>query len=150
MDEIQVLATIGLGLLAGALLTEAAVLVPYWRSISSQSFNELHEGVAPRLYSYFAPLTIGAVVLAAVSGVVAATSLPRGLEHWLTIASSLLAVSLLGFYRLYFESANRRLPDLARLADSSQLVAELRRWQSIHAVRTGVCLTSFVCAAIAH
>jgi Domain of unknown function (DUF1772) len=150
MDELRVFATVGLGLLCGALLTEAAVLVPYWRSISPQAFSELHEGFAPRLYRYFAPLTIGAVLLAATSGAVAATSSRQGPDRWLTIASSVLAVSLLGFYRLYFESANLKLPDLARLEDSTQLVAELKRWQTVHTARTGVCLASFVCALLAN
>jgi Domain of unknown function (DUF1772) len=150
MDEVRLLATIGLGLLAGALFTEAAVLVPYWRSISPQAFSGLHEAVAPRLYSYFAPLTIGAVSFAAASGVIAATSSSQGLDRWLTLSSSALALSLLGFYRLYFESANQKLPDLARLEDPTQLVAELRRWQLVHTVRTGVCLASFVCAVFAH
>jgi Domain of unknown function (DUF1772) len=149
MDELRVLAAIGLGLLAGALLTEAAVFVPYWRSISPQAFSELHEGVAPRLYGYFAPLTICAVLLAGASGAVTATSSLQGLDRWLAIGSSALAISLLGFYRLYFESANRKLPGLARLEDPTQFIAELRRWQLVHVVRTGVCLVSFVCALFA-
>ena len=150
MDEvIRVLATVGLGLLAGALMTEAAVLVPYWRGISHQTFGVLHEGFAPRLYAYFAPLTIATVLLASTSGAFAATSRPKGTADWLTIGSSALAISLLGFYRLYFDRANRALPELARLEDPTQLIAELQRWQSIHTVRTGVCLASFVCAVLA-
>jgi Domain of unknown function (DUF1772) len=149
MDEVMVLATIALGLLAGALLTEAAVLVPCWRSISPQAFSGLHEEVAPRLYVYFAPLTICAVLLASASGAIAAASSLESVDLWLTIGSSVLAVSLLGFYRLYFEAANRRLPGLARLEDPTQFVAELRRWQVVHTVRTCVCLASFVCAVVA-
>ena len=109
----------------------------------------LHEGVAPRLYAYFAPLTIATVLLAVTSGVVTAASEPMGAADWLTIGSSVLAVSLLGFYRLYFDRANRALPELARVEDPTQLIAELQRWQVIHNVRTGVCLASFVCAVLA-
>ena len=150
MEEVtRVFATVCLGLLAGALLTEAAVLVPFWRSISRQTFSVLHEGVAPRLYAYFAPLTIATVLLAATSGVVAVASEPMGAADWLTIGSSVLAISLLGFYRLYFDRANRVLPELARNEDPTKLIAELQRWQTIHNVRTGVCLASFVCAVFA-
>jgi hypothetical protein len=145
----RVLATIGLGLLSGALLTEAAVLVPYWRSIAAQMFTDLHEGVAPRLYRFFAPLTVGATVLAGASGVLAAASSPSEVGDWLTVASALLAISLLGFYRFYFASANERLPRLARGGDPSALSGELRRWQQVHCVRTGVCLAAFVCAVAA-
>ena len=150
MDEVmRTLAAIGLGLLAGALLTEAAVLVPHWRSVSPQTFSGLHEGVATRLYAYFAPLTIGAVLLATTSGAFATSSRPMVTADWLTMGSSALAISLLGFYRLYFERANRALPELARLEDPTHLISELRRWQVIHTVRTGVCLASFVCAVLA-
>ena len=145
----RVLATVGLGLLAGALLTEAVVLVPYWRSIPNQAFSRLHDGVAPRLYAYFAPLTIAAVLVAITSGAFATRSRPMAAADWLTIASAALAISLLGFYRWYFERANRALPELARLEDPAKLATELRRWQSIHTIRTGVCLASFLCAALA-
>jgi hypothetical protein len=149
MDEVRMLAAIGLGVLSGSLVTEAAVLVPYWRSISPSAFSELHVGVAPRLYSYFAPLTAGAVLLAAASGVLATASSPQGPADWLTIASAALAISLLGFYRLYFASANQRLPRLAHLDDPAGLGTELTRWRQVHAIRTGVCLASFVCAVAA-
>jgi hypothetical protein len=150
VDEVtRVLATVALGLLAGALLTEGAVLVPYWRSISNQAFSRLHDGVAPRLYAYFAPLTITAVLLATASGAFATRSGPVTTDDWLTIASSALAISLLGFYRWYFQRANRALPKFARLEDPAQLAAELRRWQLIHTVRTGVCVASFLAAVLA-
>jgi hypothetical protein len=148
-EAVRVLATVGLGLLAGALLTEAAVLVPYWRSMSLDTFGVLHEGVAPRLYGYFAPLTLIAVLVAATSGAMAAASQPSVADDWLMIGSAVLAVSLLGFYRWYFERANRQLPQLAHDGDASGLAAELARWQLIHAVRTGVCLAAFTCAALA-
>jgi hypothetical protein len=144
MDELRAFAAIGLGLLAGALLMEAAVLVPYWRSISAQAFRELHHGVAPRLYAYFAPVTVGAVVVSVASGALAAASGPEVTRDWLAIASGVLALMLLGFYRWYFETANQRLPELARLDTSGGLAAELRRWQLLHLLRTAVCLCAFV------
>jgi hypothetical protein len=148
MSELRVVATLALGLLGGALLTEALVLVPYWRTLPATAFTNLHHGVAPRLYAFFAPLTVVAVVLATVSGLVSAISAPLAWADWFTIGSSLLALSLLGFYRFYFESANRELPELALLADPSKLADELRRWQRVHLVRTVVCVASFAGAAL--
>jgi hypothetical protein len=103
----------------------------------------------PRLYQYFAPLTIAAVLLAITSAAFAARSRPMAAADWLTIASSALAITLLGFYRWYFERSNRALPELARLEDPAQLATELRRWQLIHTIRTGVCLASFLGAVLA-
>jgi hypothetical protein len=148
MHELRLVATLALGLLGGALLTEACVLVPYWRSIPAKAFADLHHGVAPRLYAFFAPLTVVAVALGAGSGVVTVFSNSRAWADWCTIGSSLLAVSLLAFYRLYFESANRDLPALALLPDPTKFADELRRWQRVHLVRTMVCVASFAGAAL--
>ncbi len=152
MYELRVITTMGLGLLAGALLTEALVLVPYWRTISGAAFTALHEGVAPRLYSFFAPLTIGAVGVAALSGIVtrwSSWSSAMVAADWFSVGASVLAISLLGFYRLYFEKANEELPGLARMPDPTRLTEALRRWQKVHAIRTVVCAASFGCAVLA-
>ncbi len=148
MDEIRLIAALSLGLLCGALLTEAAVLVPFWRTMSAQEFGELHARMASRLYSYFAPLTVCTVLLAVVSGVHAAMVSHPGSDRGFMICSAALAVSLLGFYRWYFEAANRNLPSLARLDDSSRLATELRRWQVVHICRTVVSAASFACALL--
>ena len=46
------LAAAGLALFIGALLTEAMVLVPMWRSLQPQDFFTLHAAHAHRLYTF--------------------------------------------------------------------------------------------------
>lgn len=60
-----------LGLLAGALLLEGALLVPYWRTLSAQAFYDLHPVYGPKLFRFFAPLTTAGPALATVAAVAA-------------------------------------------------------------------------------
>lgn len=148
MDVLGVFATAGLGLLAGSLALEGAVLVPAWRGLPARTFGELHAGFGPRLYRYFAPVTVLGTGSAIVSGLVAALRREDGVASWCAITASLLAASLLAFYRLYFESANERVPRLATAGADEALAAELERWQRVHVARTAVCVAAFVLAAV--
>jgi Domain of unknown function (DUF1772) len=139
----QFVAALSLGLLAGALLTEAGVLVPHWRAISAEEFTRLHQGFAPRLFSFFAPLTTVAVLSATVAGAVAAVSGPSTLNEWASIGTTILALSLLAFYGLYFAGANRRLPGLAAESDRAPFDELLKQWQRVHMLRTTICIVAF-------
>lgn len=142
---LETASVVSLGLLSGALLIESVVLVPYWRTLSSEEFGAHHHGFSGRLYPFFAPLTTVAVALALLSGL---RQLWAGYREaaggWLTLSGSALAVSLLAFYGLYFRTANIRLPEVARAGCQSQLDAALRQWHQVHRVRTTVSLIGFV------
>jgi len=58
IEILQLLSCMALGLLVGSLLTEAVILVPYWRAMDPQEFLDLHGTLEQQLYRYFAPLTI--------------------------------------------------------------------------------------------
>ena len=57
-------AAAALGLAAGALLAEAAVLVLYWRSLEATQFLDWYSAHAGLLFRFFAPLEITAALLA--------------------------------------------------------------------------------------
>ena len=148
MNAFRVVSVVSLGLLAGSLLLEGLVLVPHWRSLGSSAFAELHAGFAPRLYRYFAPLTAGAVLISVSAALAVAWTTEPNATDWFTVAAGAFAASLLAFYRLYFHSANARLPLLARSGDALGLSSELHRWQRTHQVRTAVSLVAFVLAEL--
>ena len=148
MNALRVVSAMTIGLLAGSLSLEGLVLVPYWRSLRSAAFADLHTGFAPRLYRFFAPLTAAATLTSLASGFAVVWIAEREAADWLTVASAVLAASLLAFYRLYFRSANERLPVLAAANDDAALSAELRRWQRNHQVRTNVSVAAFVLAML--
>lgn len=137
MHEISLLFV---GLLAGSLLTEGLVLVPFWRTLPSGRFYELHGPAGPRLFRYFAPLTAAAVI----SSIFAASIERDNVALLLAAGLNFLALSTFFFF---FQKTNRKLTN--RTYDDSGLAIVLRKWSLWHHVRTGFVLVGFVALAIA-
>jgi hypothetical protein len=136
------LAAASLGLLAGALLAEDRLLIPYWRTLPVETFYALHPTFGPLLYRFFAPLTIAAPV-AAIIAVVQVTLqsgclAPRSLA---AIATAALTFGLLAVYFLFFKSANAAFERKA--VPAADLPAALARWAAWHRARVWVCLAAF-------
>lgn len=148
MNALRFVSAVTLGLLAGSLALEGLVLVPFWRSLRSDAFTNLQASFGPRLYRYFAPLTVAATSLSLASGISVTWSSERGLADWCTVAAAALAASLLAFYQLYFHAANERLPVLAATGADGALSAELQRWHQIHLARTVVSVAAFILAIL--
>lgn len=125
---INILSTLVLGLYAGSLLTEAMILVPYWRRMEPAEFFGRHSSLGPSLYRYFAPLTTGAVILA-----VAAAALNRGENLAWNVTAGLCLLALAIFF-IYFKKANQSFADHSLKDD--ELTTELARWANWHWFRT--------------
>ncbi|MBR1282971.1 hypothetical protein JQ597_13060 [Bradyrhizobium sp. AUGA SZCCT0177] len=141
-------AAASLGLLAGALLAEDRLLLPYWRTLSADTFYELHPSYGPRLYRFFAPLTTAApmaAVLAAIQIVLQSEGV--GPRTTAAITAAVLAWSLVAIYLVYFRSANDAF---ARHAVSPEdLSAVLARWAGWHRARVLICLAAFALSLVA-
>ncbi len=141
---LEFFAVIGSGVLTGALLTEALVLVPYWKRMEIEKFLRLHHTLAPLLLTFFAPLTVAGTLfpITACVGV--------GLEHGFTVAwvvSGFSSAAILAFYFLYFREANRTFEETKNIDVAA---ATLATWSLLHNVRTAVALLGFVSAAVAY
>ncbi len=128
-----------LGVFAGSLLTEALLLVPYWRTLSLERFYALHRDFGPRLFRYFAPLTSIATILPLLS---AARGFLGSGQHdpfaWLS-AGLVVAVTLT--FPLYFKKANEAFAD--GNLNETELKRELARWAKVHNFRTVLALLGF-------
>ena len=141
-DIVQLSSTLVLGLLAGSLLTEAIILVPYWRKMEPALFFELHSSLGPNLFRYFAPLTILAVGLAvAVAMITGAANLA-----WLVAAG--LCIAALAIFFIYFRAANNRFAN-HDLADAA-LAGELKKWATWHWLRTLIIIVAFGISILGH
>ena len=151
-DVMPFLAAAGLALFAGALLTEAMVLVPMWRTLEPQAFFTLHAAHAHRLYAFFAPLTVSAVLLAVLAALISvATHSPHGSA---SVVAAVLALVVLATYPLYFQRANAGFSAAstgcaAANTAHAALPAELARWASWHWFRTAVSLGALTAALLA-
>jgi hypothetical protein len=139
IELIQLASSFSLGLLVGSLLTEALILLPYWRAIDPEEFLNLHGSLGPRLYRYFAPLTILATVLpllAAITSVIFGTAFFN-----LSIAPAIIILVMLFIYIIYFKGANESFKTGSVGADG--VSEELRRWAKWHWVRVYLGLVAF-------
>lgn len=125
IEVLHILATILIGLYAGSLLTEAMILVPFWRKMAPKDFFELHHKMGPNLFRYFAPLTTMAVGVSVVSAIFG------GL--WDIIAGSLCVLAFIIFF-VYFKKANASFA--SQSLTHEDLAPELTRWARWHWVRT--------------
>ena len=145
IELLQLLSCFALGLLMGSLLTEAMILVPYWRTMNPDDFLRLHGTLGPQLYTYFAPLTIVASTLPIVAAVV---PLMMGLTpSLLSIVPAVIMLILLAIYFAYFKGANESFKSgsvgVERLSD------ELARWAAWHWLRVTLGLIAFFISLLA-
>lgn len=145
IEAIAILTTVVLGLFAGSMLTEALLLVPFFRSLSFDEFNRLHTEFGPRLFRYYAPLTVAATTLPVLSALAIGWAHPN---LWpIASAPAVLALLILATYALYFRAANEAFAQ--KRLDQPQLKKELTRWATVHLFRTALALTSFIASLFA-
>jgi hypothetical protein len=145
VEAMPFLAAAGLALFVGALLTEALVLVPMWRAMQPQEFFTLHAAHAHRLYTFFAPLTVSATLLA-VAAAITALITDRSRSSASLVAAG-LALVVLSTYFLYFQRANAGFAAASVTHDA--LPAELARWAAWHWFRTTIGLAALASALFA-
>ena len=135
-----------LGVFAGAMLTEAGVLVPYyWRSLEATEFYEWYGANARRLVGFFGPLTwlggVSALVGALLSLWTRHASAPAA-----TVAAA-LTLAIVATFPIYFKRANASF--VSGTNDAVGLREELGRWAAWHRVRTALSLGGLVAAIVA-
>ena len=143
VELLNVASTIALGVFAGALLTEAMILVPYWRKMAPDDFFRLHSEMGPSLFRYFAPLTMVTVFLAIAAA--GASLIGPALSVSRIAAGGGAALTLLIFF-LYFKDANQSFAD--RSLANEELKPELARWAAWHGFRTVIMITAFAASVV--
>ena len=137
------LSAVGLGLMAGALLAEGGILVPFWRSATAEAFLAWYRRYASLLQVFFGRLEVAATLVA----VAAATSglVTRGADaSILLVGSALGAIAVLAVFPIYFQKANAGFA--AGTIPPGRLADELRRWSRWHWGRTFIAITAFAVA----
>jgi hypothetical protein len=137
-DAVCMLATLALGLAAGAVLAEGAVLVPWWRSQPPEAFLAWYAAHASRLFTFFGTLEMVAAAL-----ILLAAILVRSPSF---VAAALLTVGVLLVFPLYFQDVNASF-EKATIAPAD-VPAELGRWAEWHWTRTVLAIAAFAAAVL--
>lgn len=137
-----VLAILALGISAGALITEGAVLVPIWRSLRPDAFLAWYREHAALLLRFFGPLEVVAATLALAAFVLrwrVGPEMPRVLA-----VSAGLSVAVLLVFPLYFQRVNAGFAD--GTTPPERVPDELARWARWHWMRTAFAVAAFIAA----
>ena len=143
-DALQFLSAGSIGLLVGALLAEGAIFIPFWRSLPTDTFYSLHKEYGPRLFHFFAPLTIIPSFLSFAAAGFCFWKADSGRGP--TLVACALFICVLTTYAGYFKHANARLATATLSA--SDLSLELARWEYWHWVRVILGFFSFGAALL--
>lgn len=132
-ELLQLLSAAAIGVYAGTMLTEAAVLVPAWRDSAPAQFFAHYAANYERLLRFFGAATWAAGLLSLAAA--AASLWTRHPGRWAALAAAVLMLACVGSYFVYFQRANQ-----AFAAGTAELPAELDRWAAWHLGRTVVSL----------
>lgn len=144
-DASAPLAILALGLSAGSLVTEGAVLVPMWRALRPEAFLAWYRQHAALLFKFFGTLEVVTALLALValgSRWLVGPGMPL-----LLAAAAALSVAVLLVFPLYFQRVNAGFESGATPPD--RVPDELARWSRWHWMRTAFALGAFAAAVLA-
>lgn len=136
-----ILSTATLGVFLGTQLSEAALIVPYWKSLTANDFFEFYRVNGQKLHQFYAPLTIASTILPILTLAFSMFGKSKiDLRLWLMTVFSILFFS--SFF-VYFKDAN--LSFAQRTITNEALPLELIKWGQWHWGRV-VCETvAFIC-----
>ena len=132
------LATVALGLTAGALLAEAAVIIPWWRTLPADAFLAWYAANTSRLFQFYGTLETVAAVLVLAAAVV--------VRDRYSVIALVLSLAVLAMFPLYFQRANESF-ESATIA-AAELPAVLARYAVWHWVRTSIGIAAFTAAVL--
>ena len=142
MNTLSQIATVLLGLLAGALLLLAMGLIPYWQELEPSSFVPIFRDNSAHIANFMMPLGFSATGITWLAlGLAVCKKTPS--KNWL-IAASVCALCMLATFPIYFSGANAALAE--GIIPTAELSNALSQWQLIHWIRTIAALLGCICA----
>jgi hypothetical protein len=142
---LSILGVLVLGVTAGAMLTEAAILVPYWRSLAPADFFDWYAANASLLVDFYSPLEIASVLVALVCAVLYSAQSRPGARFWWV--ATVLSILVIATFFVYFKDANAGFSNRAIAEDN--LPAALATWGSWQWGRVGVGCAAFAASVLA-
>lgn len=135
-----------LGVTAGAMLAEAAILVPYWQSLAPADFFDWYAANASLLVDFYSPLEIASAVVALVCAVTYTAQSRAGARlRWV---AAILAIFVIALFFIYFKDANASFSD--RTIAPGSLAAALATWGMWQWARVAVGFAAFAASVLAN
>ena len=141
---ILLLATGTLGIFLGTQLTEAALIVPYWKGLSPDDFFTFYKTYGKKIHQFYSPLTIAATILPVIALVWSLLTKQKvDLLLWIMVVFTLMFFLT---YFSYFKEANMSFTE--RTITNEILPYKLTEWANWHWGRISCETVAFVCGLI--
>lgn len=134
-----------LGVFLGTQICEAILFVPYWKTLAPKDFFELHKTYGPKIYKFFAPLTIAATLIPLMTTIYAFIYQEKG--YFLLLGMGAFTLMFFATYFVYFKNANQSFAEESLSYEA--LPKELDRWDKWHWGRIGLESIAFLFALLA-
>ena len=135
-----------LGVFVGAMLTEAAILVPYWRSLAAPAFLSWYAANDKRLLGFFAPLTTATGVTTVAASLAAFAVGHPG--RWPALLAAALVAAAAAMFPLYFQGVNAHFSaGVIAPADLPEALAAWAAWHNLRIALAIAALAAAICAA---
>lgn len=128
-----------LGVTAGAMLTEAAIIVPFWLSISPPEFFDWYAKNQAALVNYYSPLEIWSTILALLTSILMFITKQEG--KWSMVASTVFSILVILTFFVFFKDANSAFN--ARSIANDKLSLAITTWGNWQWFRVGLGLAAF-------
>ena len=135
------LSTCTLGIFLGTQVAEAALIVPYWKGLSSDEFFAFYKNYGKKLHQFYSPLTIASTIFPTISFAYSLFDKSKtDILMWLMLIFSFLFFST---YFIYFKDANLSFAE--RTITNEALSNELVKWGTWHWTRVFCEAVAFIC-----
>ncbi|MGG8495151.1 hypothetical protein ACQY1Q_01930 [Tenacibaculum sp. TC6] len=131
-----------LGFFLGTQLTEALLMVPYWKNLTSNDFFQLHETYGNKIYRFFAPITIIATIIPLVTAILIIQS--SNTFQWTALIMGTCTLGFFITYFVYFKRANKNFAN--RSIHDNELPYALKKWEYWHWTRISLESIAFLCS----
>ena len=112
----------------GSQITEGALLVPYWQSLSSNNFYSYYNEYGPFIGQFYTVLTIGAALIPIVISIYCKSNNSNALKF--ALISSFFAILFVSSFYIYFKGTNELFYQAA--LNDVELKNELVIWSYWH------------------
>ncbi|WP_036042141.1 DUF1772 domain-containing protein [Leptospira alstonii] len=129
-----------LGLTAGAMLTEAVIIVPFWLSLSPTEFFDWYAKNQAALVNYYSPLEIWSTILTVVTSILLLITKQEG--KWSMVASTVLSIIVIATFFIFFKDANANFN--TRSIANDKLTLAITTWGNWQWLRVGLGIAAFI------
>ena len=142
---VGVAAVLLLGVTAGAMMAEAALLVPYWQSLQPSEFFDWYASNAGRLVAFYSPIEVASAVVALAVALAHTLQSQRGAGMWWVAAA--LSVGVIAMFFIYFKDANESFAN--RTVADDAFAATLATWAQWQWARVALGCMAFLASILA-